>query len=496
MAQAAALGTGLVANAYTVSNTLPNQIYELFMGGLLSSIFIPLLVERLTRYGEEDARTLTNALLTVILPVITAVTLLGVLLAGPIVSATTDWGAAKNLSPQEAKDTTDLAVFLFRIFSVQIFFYGIGALATGILNSHRRFFLPTVAPVLNNFTVIAAFAGYAVLAREHHVTATYVLAAGTTLGVAVMSLVLLPAVYRLGYRPRIEFGHPALSSAVRLAVPMVVFVAAAVGIQVAANLLGTQFAGVPNLWYAFTVYSLPYGVFVVAIATALMPELAEQFARGDTAGYRRTLSQGLRTMAFIIVPASVGMATLSTPIVGLLYERGEFSPADTASVAALLTAYTAGLLGYATYFLLIRAFYSRQNTRTPAVLNIGLFVLYTTLAYGLSRVMGLSGIAWAFSGANAVVALVCLYAMRREIKGLDGWQLLKSLSRILAAGALMFGAATAGIAVLGVGSGPAERILILLVVGGASLVVYLGAALLLRVKELNSALDLLRRRLG
>ncbi|MCA1849316.1 MAG: hypothetical protein LC704_10105, partial [Actinobacteria bacterium] len=134
----------------------------------------------------------------------------------------------------------------------------------------------------------------------------------------------------------------------------------------------------------------------------------------------------------------------------LLYERGEFGPRATQEVAALLVAYSVGLLGYATYFLLVRAFYSRQNTKTPALLNVFLFALYVALAYGLSRAFEVIGVALALSGANAALALLGLAAMRREIKRLDGRRLLHSLSKILVAGAVMYAVAWGGVALLGV----------------------------------------------
>lgn len=485
MVQASVLGAGVVANAYTFSNSLPNQIYELFMGGLLSSIFIPILVERLTQHGEEDARRLTNALLTLIVPVLTVVALLGIVFAGPIVGLLTDFK-----TPQ----ATALSVLLFRIFALKILFYGVGALAMGVLNSHRRFFLPTFAPVLNNLIVIASFGAYALLADRSPTAAVYVLAGGTTLGVAVMSLILLPPMWRLGYRPRLVGGHPALRSAARLAGPMVVFVASSVGVQIVANLIGSQFDGIANLWYAFMIFTLPYGVFVVAIGTALMPELSERYAGGDTDGYRDTLSFGLRTMAFIVVPAAAGMISLAEPIVGLLYERGNFTPEDTNTVAALLVAYGVGLLGYAAYFVLVRSFYSRQNTRTPAFLNVGLLALYVALAYALSRMVGLTGVALAFSAAYAVLAVALLAAMRRETKSLDGRRMTRSLARILIAGAAMYAAARVGLFFTGAGSNLLGRSIILAAVGGASVVVYLGVAILLKTEELKSAVSLVRRR--
>jgi putative peptidoglycan lipid II flippase len=488
MTQAATLGTGVVANAYTFSNTLPNQVYELFMGGLLSSIFIPILVERLTNKGPEDARELVGALLTLILPVLLAVVAIGVVFANPIVAFTTGWGG------DTGGDTTELAVLLFRIFAVQILFYGLGALGIGILNSHRRFFLAAFAPVLNNLIVIAAFGGYALLAPARLEAAILLLAWGTTLGVAAMGAVLLPTAYRLGYRPRPRLGHPALGTAARLAGPMFVFVAASVGVQLFAYYLATRFDAAPDLQYAFVVFQLPYGVFIVSITMALMPDLSERSARNDTDGYREMLSFGLRTASFISVPAAVGMATLSVPTIGLLYQRGGFEAGDTRVVAAILASYAFGLVGYSAYFVLARSFYARQNTRIPAAINVGLLAVYVAAAVPLSAIFGIRGVALALTVSYGAAALALLAAMRREIGGVDGRRLASSLLKIGLAGAAMYTVATAGVALLGEGDGTLQYALTLALVGAASLGAYLLAALLLRVEELRSALAMLRRR--
>jgi putative peptidoglycan lipid II flippase len=493
MVMAAILGTGVVANAYGVSNGIANLIYELFLGGILYSIFIPLLVERMTTHGEEDAQRLTNALLTLILPLLAAVAFFGIVFAEPLVSFATEWTSAEELSPEEAQETLDLAVFFFRFFVIYIVFFGLGSILTGVLNAHRRFFLPTFAPVVNNLIAIALFGGYALLAPRHPAAAIYLLAA-TVFGVATMSLMLLPMVWRLGYKIRPVFGHPSLLPALRLAMPVLVFTAGSIGVQFIAQLLSTSFNAAPQLYYAFTVFSLPYGVFIIALETALMPELSEKHARRDIEGYRDTLSFGLRTMAFIMVPCAVGLIVLATPTIGLLYERGEFTPQDTAVVANLLVAYSVGLLAYAAYFLLVRASYSRQNTKTPAFLNLVFFVVYTALAYGLSRIMGIVGVALALSATSAVLALVGLAITRKEIRRVDGRRLLRSLAKILIAGAAMYAVALGGTALLGVGSVLLERAVIIAVVGGAALAAYVGAAFLLKAEELKPAAALLRRR--
>jgi putative peptidoglycan lipid II flippase len=494
MAQAAALGAGYVADAFTAAFLLPGLIYELFMGGILYSIFIPVLVDRITKVGEEDARRFTSALFTLVLPLMVVLSVAGIVFARPLVLLVTDWQS--GLPPAEAGRTLDLAVLFFRVFSLQMLFYGISTIGTGVLQAHRRFFLPTFAPVLNNLMIIASFVAYALLVDADQTLAFYVLAVGVTAGLAVMALALVPTMLGLGYRPRPQFGHPALLPTARLAGPMVILVAASVAFQLFGAYLATGFEALSELNYAFTIFSLPYGVFVVAIATALMPELSENHSRRDADGYRETFSFGLRTMIFVVVPSAVGMISLSEPIVGLLYERGSFDATDTLTVSGLLVVYAAGLLGYSVYFFLVRAFYSRQNTKTPALLNVAIFVLYAGLAYGLSRVWGVTGVVLALSIAYAVLAALGLAATRREIGRIEGRRLVRSLLKILAAGTVMYVVAGAGTLLLGTGSDFTGRLFVLVTVGGASLAVYVGVAYLLRAEELESALSLLRRRAG
>lgn len=494
MAMAAVLSTGLVAEAYTAAGLLPNLLYELFLGGILYSIFIPVLIERKTNHGEEDARGLTNALFTLILPLMVVVTLAGILFAEPLVGLATQWESSQNLSAAQAREVEDLAVLFFRIFAIQMLFYGLNTIGTGILQAHRHFFLPTFAPVLNNLITIGSFLAYPFLAERSETLALYVLASGATVGVAVMAFALVPTMIALGYVPRPQIGHPALGPTMRLCGPMVILVAASVGFQFFATFLATGFGAASDIIYAFTIFSVPYGILAVAISTALMPDLSEQHSRGDLESYRRTFSLGLRSIAFVLVPASIGMIVLAEPVVGLLYQRGAFDTEQTQTVATLLAAYAVGLVGYSAYFFLVRAFYSRQNTKTPAILNVAIFVIFVVFAYALSRLWQAPGIALALSAAYAVLALASLAATRREIGRIDGHRLATSLARIAAAGVAMYALALAGVELLGAGNSFWERLTILMLVGGISTAAYLGVALALRAEELRAVLEMLKRR--
>ncbi|CAN5907371.1 murein biosynthesis integral membrane protein MurJ [soil metagenome] len=497
MAFAFVLGTTLVGQAYVVSALLPSLIYELFLGGIFYSILIPILMDRMTHHGEEDARRLTNALFTVAMPLLAVVTLIGIVFAEPLVRLATDWGSTQELSPSEAQRVIDVAVLFFRIFAVQMLFYGINTIATGVLQAHRHFFLPTFAPVLNNLIIVGSFGAYYLIAPANQTLAIYVLAGGATFGVAIMALALVPTMLKLGYRPSLQFGHSALAYAARLAAPMLLLVAASVGLQLVANYFATSFNAAAELGLAFVIFSLPYGVFVVAIVTALMPELSEQHSRGNTAGYRDTLSFGLRLVVFVVVPSTVVMTILAKPLVGLLYERGRFDAQDTQTVATLLAGYAVGLLGYGVYFLLVRAFYSQQNTITPALLNVSLFILYTAVVYLLSQTsVGVVSVVLALSGAYTLLAIAGLIAMRRTIKRIGGRDLLRALAKTLAAGIVMAGVAWGGMIISGPGSGAAERALIVSFVGGASVAAYLGTAYLLKLEEIQWASNLLKKRIS
>ena len=497
-AQAAALGAGataVVAQAYSLAILLPGLIYELFVGGILYSIFIPVLVDRMTSHGEDDARGLTNALFTLVLPLMGLLALIGIVFAGPLVDLIGAWDEPSTmLSPAQSEQIDRYAVFFFRIFALQMLFYGISTIATGVLQAHRYFFLPTFAPVLNNLIVIGSFAAFLSLKDGHQDLALNVLAFGVTVGVAVMALALVPTLLVLGYKPKPQVGHPALLPTAKLAGPMVVLVAASVSFQLLAASLASRYGALADLNYAFTIFSLPYGLFVVAIATALMPDLSEKHSAEDVEGYRETFSFGLRTMIFVVVPSSVGMIVLSEPIVGLLYQREEFTASDTRNVAVLLVAYSVGLLGYSAYFFLVRAFYSRQNTMTPALLNVGILAAFAILAYALASSFGATGVVLALSIAYAALAILALLATRREIGRIDGRRLVSSLTKILASGAAMYAVAAAGMALLGTGTDFTDRLLILLVVGTASLATYLAAAFALQTEELRSVTELLKRR--
>ena len=220
---------------------------------------------------------------------------------------------------------------------------------------------------------------------------------------------------------------------------------------------------------------------MVAITTALMPELSEKYSLGDADGYRDTFSFGLEDDGLRRRTVGGGHdLALRASSSGCSTSAETSTPGIPTVVSGLLVVYAAGLLGYSVYFYLVRAFYSRQNTKTPAALNVVIFLLYAALAYGLSQVWGLIGVVLGLAVAYSVLAILSLAAMRRETGRLDG----TAPPRLRSQGARLRGGHVRrrprlGTTLLGVGSDFAERLLVLIAVGGVSLAVYLGVAFLL-----------------
>jgi putative peptidoglycan lipid II flippase len=498
-AAAAALGSGVVASAYNASNVTPNIVYELVLGGILTSVFVPVFVEWLRRRGRDEAWELARRVLTVAVVGLSVIAAVGVLLAPWIMRL---YYVAAPAATREA--SIELGTFFLRWFMPQIVFYGVGAVATGLLNAHRRFAVPMFAPIINNLCVIATFAAFAWIHTARVVTPDTVsdgqkllLALGTTLGVAAMTLALWPSLRRIGFRwrPRFDWNDDGVRRLARLAAWVVVYVVA----NQLAYLVVLVLAGKRPSWYtvysyAFILFQLPYAIFAVSIFTALIPSMSSRWAEGDVSGLRRLLSQGLRMTAVIVLPAAAGYLALAAPITDLLLGHGEFRA--TGLTAATLQAFALGLVFFASFQLLTRTFYSMQDSRTPALVNVAAAAVNICLdvIYVNALGLGVQGLALGHASSYAFSTTVALILLRRRLGGVDGARIARSAVRIALAALVAAGAAWGverGLAsVVGSGSTGAQLLEVAAsVVSGV--LAFLAAALILRVEEV----DELRRQL-
>ncbi len=450
-------GSGAIpdASAFAIANNIPNMIYELVAGGVLSSMFIPIFIERMRADGEAAAHKTTNTLFSLMLVVLGIVAILGTLFPEPFV-----WTQTFTKSAAER----EVAVYLFRFFAVQIIFYAFVALSTGVLNSYRKFFAPAIAPLFNNVVVIVVLLGfYMPLHESNRQLAIIALGVGTTLGVVALFVAQVPALLRVGFKFRwsMDLADPSLRKMVRKGGWLIVYVIV--------NLIGISFRnafatsampdGAAALQYAWMWYQLPFGVLAVSYLSAVFPELSHAADHKDWPAFKEYLSSGLRSLSLLMLPSAALLLALGTPLVSL-YRFGNFPGDAIPLVTAALTGWTVGLFFFAAYMLVLRAFYALQDTRTPALTNIVLTIVQVGLYWALPQLMAgqyaLVGIPLAdtiFFGLHLATLLVIL---NRRIGGfgfagvLDGWA--RSLAGATAAGLVAWGvlAATTG---LGTGVG-------------------------------------------
>jgi putative peptidoglycan lipid II flippase len=442
----AAIGTlNPVSNAYFIANTTPNIVYELILGGILTSVFVPLLVDWAKRYGDDEGRIAGQRFLTFVLLVLSAVTVVAMILA-PWIMRLYLIGVT---NPADHAAQLELGTFFLRWFLPQIVFYGIGAVAAGILTANRRFAAQMYAPVLNNIAVIATMGVFFAMHGRAPMTLAdvssaerLVLAAGTTLGVVAMTLALWPSLRAIGFRWRLRFDwrHETVRRLIHLARWVALYVVAN---QIAYFFIivfsGRVNGGAYSIYsQAFIYFSLPHAIVAVSIFTALLPGLAGAWTDQRIGKVRDLFSQGLRDTEVAMIPAAAGYAVLAGPIVALLASYGQMDQAATDLMAKTLAAFAVGLPFFSAFQLLTRTFYAIHDARTPALTNIAAavvnLVVDIVLAFGLG--LGVVGLALGFSVSYVAGSAILFLLLRRRLAGADGRRIASLLARTAGAGAL------------------------------------------------------------
>ncbi len=498
-ATAFALGATGLMSAYGVANNIPNMVFELVAGGIISSLFIPMFLEMLSNNTEEDAWRFASHAFNLILVVLGVLALIGTLFPWPFI-----WTQTFRVSTENAAAIRATGSFFFRFFAIQIPIYGAGIIISALLNARRQYLWPALGPVFGNVVVIVTMIVFVLLRENLHV-ATIALAVGTTLGVVVMFAVQIPSLRKTGirYSPGISLKDPAIRRMLTLAVPTVVYVLTnMVAVSVRnASAFSVSASGPSILFYAWAFYQLPYGILAVALATAVFTELADTAGRRDWTTFKSIFRRGLRATGALILPTSAIVVALARPLVSL-YRIGQFRETDVPLVAHALQWWAGGLLFFACTMFVLRTFYSLKDTKTPMYVNLALTVIQIGLYLLLSTGIG----SWQGIGINGIpIADVVFFALsfatlslilRRRIGGYDMRGVGSMFGRValasVAGGLVAWAVARLLAPLLG---GVAGALLQVVVGGVVGLAVAVALSHALRVEEVTDAVRALMRRI-
>lgn len=392
----AVLGVSVLSDSYNVSNTLPNIVYELLLGGVLTSVLIPLLV-RAQAEDADSGELYTRRLITLAGAALLAATLVATA-AAPLLT----W---LYVSDQPTADP-ELAAALAYMLLPQIFFYGIGALLGALLNTRGSFGAFAWAPVLNNVVVIAVLGLYLLVPEPARLL---VLGVGTTFGIAAQALVLLPAVRRSGFRFRPAWGwDPRVTQAGRLALWATAYTLIGVPGYMITSRVATaaqdgSFTVYTNAWLLLQV---PYGVLGVSLLTALMPRMSRAAAAGRTADVVADLARGGRLSAVLLVPISVLFTVFGIPVGVCLFGLREANLDGAAQIGAALAVSAFGLLPYAITMLQLRVFYAMTDSRTPVVIQVVTVGLKVPMLLACPALLPPEDVVLGLAAANSVSFVV------------------------------------------------------------------------------------------
>nr|WP_246421236.1 murein biosynthesis integral membrane protein MurJ [Nocardiopsis metallicus] len=509
---AAAIGTQLLGDAYQTAGMVPYMIYDLLIGGLLASVFVPFLVKR-RKLDADGGNKTEQRLVTLMLLALFVLTLVSVLIA--------EW-FIRIYAGGFSGAQYDVSVILARYLVLQIFFIGASGLASAMLNARNRFGAPMWAPVVNNIVIIGICLWFLSIAGPGRTPETVtqselaLLGLGTALGQVVQAAVLLWALWAAGFRwrPRLDLRGSGLGEAASAASWMMLYIVVAqVGALVSTNVAtraGSMSAelgydtgsGIAAYKFASMLFQLPYAIIAVSVITALLPRMSEHVAAGRKDQVRSDFSRGFRLSSVLIVPISVAMIVFAVPFCVMIYAQGSTSAEDAAAIGRILMVFCVMLIPFTLFQLQMRVFYALGDTRTPALVSIPSEIAHAVTALSLLYFMADSPqhiVVWLpvpYGLYYIVGSVIMWYMLHKRLNGLDGRRTASTLFKLHAA---TVPAAAFGVLMIIVFNGlPGDLwpALASMVAGGlVGAVLFVVAAKFLNVTEVTSFLDLVKTRL-
>ncbi len=422
-------GAGPATDAFFVAFRLPNTLRRLFGEGSMTVSFIPVYTQYLVHRTKEESQELVDVAFTLAASILMGLTILGMVFSPQIVAVL----APGFKDPKQV----ELTIFMTRIVFPYLFFIGLVALAMGILNAHRHFAAPALAPTLLNLSMIAS--AYLLLGRLTEPVVS--LAIGVFFGGVIQLAFQLPFLIKKGvmFRFNFYFLHPAIKRICILMVPALLGVVVAqinifVG-QILASFL--QKGSISFLYYAYRLIEFPLGIFVIALGTAALPSFSQLVSEGKMEEFRGAISFSVRLVLFVAVPAMVGLIVLRVAIIHLLFQHGAFDYQDTVLTARALFAYGIGLWAIAGVRILAPAFYAVQDTKTPVKIAVVSLLANLGLSLVLMSPLEHAGLALANSLASMINVCLLLVWLKRRIGEIDWARILRSLIQVAVASIVM-----------------------------------------------------------
>ncbi|MDQ1712207.1 MAG: putative peptidoglycan lipid flippase [Frankiaceae bacterium] len=503
------VGTTPLGDAYQTANTLPNILFEIVAGGALAAVVVPVVAGAVGRGDREAARQTAAGLLTWVVVLLAPVALLGAVLGRPLMTLL----AGGTADPALRAAKIDVGARMLVLFMPQVVLYGLGIVATGVLQAHRRFVAPALAPLLSSVVVIGCYAAYgAVAVRRGDIGSLtrgeeLLLALGTTLGVAVLTLaVLLPLrSLRLSLRPTLTLPPGVGGRVGRLAASGVAAVVAQqLALAVVLRLCNVEPGAVVVYQIAFTLYLLPWAVLAVPIATSAFPALAAAYDAADDPAYAAVAAGSLRAVLLAMALATALLVACAAPLATLVAgAQPSVRAAAPGAIPRAVAAFAPGLVGYGVLALLTRALYARHRARAVAAASVAGFACAAALAvvfvgavsngaFGLSsRVDRVAAVGAANSVGMAVAALVLVAALRRTASPAAVLGALRTAAVSLAAAAVA--AFAGGWAAHALRSAPA--LLALVASSAAAVAVFAAVVRAARLPAAAEAMALVRSRM-
>lgn len=429
--QAMALGVTVTSSCYTVANNLPNMLYELVMGGMLATAFLPVYLSVKEKAGRKGANKYTSNLLSIVMLLMGALTVLGMVFAGQVVW-TQSFGATADFD-------FNLAAYFFRFFAIEVVLYALSSIISGVLNAERDYLWSNAAPIFNNIVCTASFFLYAALVDKNPPLAILCLALGNPLGVAIQVVMQLPSLRKhdIHIRPHVNFRDPALRETLSIGIPsLVVTICSFVTVSVQnSSALSVTVWGSSIAYYTRIWYTLPYSIFAIPITTAMFTELSNYVSRGDLAATARGVASGTSKILFTLIPFTLYLMVFSQPLI-MLMAGGKFTAEQIDLTAQYLVFLAASLpmYGVCTYQQKVCSSLRRMNLYMVSI-ALG-SVVQVAFCLVLTPLFGLMMVPLSSVFFFTLVDIVTFVSLRRQLGNMGLRSVLASAIKALVLGAL------------------------------------------------------------